>query len=43
MGDAARATVRINGRDVPELLRHPAGAGGGASVSIPWPALEFPA
>ncbi len=41
--DAAQARVRVNGRAVDELRRHPAAAGEGGSVSVPWKALEYPA
>ena len=40
---AAGVRLRVNGRDVDGLQRNPPEPGGSASVSIPWPALEFPA
>ncbi|MCC7462937.1 MAG: hypothetical protein IT480_10815 [Gammaproteobacteria bacterium] len=43
VADAARARLRVNGRDVAGVVRHTRPGGGAPCVSIPWPALVFPA
>ncbi|GJM24575.1 MAG: hypothetical protein DHS20C16_09900 [Phycisphaerae bacterium] len=40
--DAGQTSVRIDGEDVPQVMRNAADATGRASVSIPWSRLEFP-
>jgi hypothetical protein len=40
--DPENTSMRINGRVVPHLARNPRDATGQASVSVPWPRLEFP-
>jgi hypothetical protein len=38
----ARTRLLVNGREVADALRNPADESGRASVSVPWPRLEFP-
>jgi len=40
--DPARTRLRINGREVTNLVRNPKDHTGRASVSVPWPRLDFP-